>query len=144
MFSVCRVGFRTSFLSRLFADEAEVEMWCGCVCWLKGWGSNKSCRSFPAIVLIVKQNCLLFGHLVHTSPFCSFVFLVSFQMLQCSSLCHLCNSFYIWVHELHGLIISIFSMSQVQNIVPVDLKAKVFTAVSTDTLLMWNFIPDSK
>ncbi len=31
-----------SFHSRLFADEAEVEMWCGCVCWLRGWGLTKA------------------------------------------------------------------------------------------------------
>lgn len=37
-----RVGFRMLFHLCLFADEAGVEMWWGCVCWLRGWGLTKA------------------------------------------------------------------------------------------------------
>ena len=54
-----KVCFRMWSHSCLFADEAGVEMWCGCVCWLRGWGSYrsyKSCCSSPEMDLFVKHK----------------------------------------------------------------------------------------
>lgn len=54
--------FRTLLLSRLFADEAEVETWCG---W--GGGVLRSCCSFPEMVLFVKHSWRCDPHLCFKS-----------------------------------------------------------------------------
>jgi len=80
-----RVGFRMLFHLCLFADEAGVEMWCGCVCWLRGWGLNKSCCSFPETDQFVKHSCFSFGHMIHTCLYAPLRF------------CLWCNPFYLQV-----------------------------------------------
>lgn len=76
-----QVGFRMSFHVRLFADEAEVETWCGCVCWLRGWGLIKT--AVPSLW----PSCL--SNTFHTCLLCPCVIIRS---LFCSSLCDLFNS----------------------------------------------------